>query len=241
MLRKTRGIVLHVTNYSETSIVAKIYTEEFGMQSYLVNGVRKQKAKFNNNIFQPLSLVDLVAYQKEGQGLKRISEISCNPQFAAIPYDIVKSSVAIFLNEVVYRCIREEEANAPMFDFLHNGICSLDVTETDCSAFHLYFLVQFSRFIGFFPNESAYADNCIFNLQEGCFQNKIPEHPCFLDQLLTKYFYLLMNSGFENYHLTDISHAHKIELLNALVMYFELHHTQGTQLKSHHVLHEVMS
>lgn len=241
MLRKTRGIVLHVTDYAETSLVVKIYTEDFGLQSYLINGVRKQKSKFKNNLFQPLNLVDLVAYHKEGQGLKRISEISVSPQFTSIPYDIVKSSVAIFLNEVIYRSIREEEKNKSLFDFLHNAIQILDLRTVDCSSFHLCFMIQFTRYLGFFPNGNYYEDQSIFNLQEGIFQLNTPPHPHFLNNHLSKYLYQLMQCSFENYHLAEINHSQKKELLNALVTYFELHHTHGTSLKSHHILHEVMN
>ena len=241
MLRKTRGIVLHVTDYAETSLVAKIYTEDFGLQSYLINGVRKQKAKFKNNLFQPLSLVDVVAYQKTGHGLKRISEISCHLQFASIPYDIVKSSVALFMNEIIYRSIREEEKNQNLFDFLHNAIQILDLRSVDCSSFHLYFMIQLTRYLGFFPNGNYYEDKSIFNMEEGNFQLEIPSHPNSINNQLTKHFYRLMNCSFENYHLAEINHGQKKELLNALVTYFELHHTHGSNLKSHHVLHEVMN
>lgn len=241
MLRKTRGIVLHVTDYAETSLVVKIYTEDFGLQSYLINGVRKQKSKFKSNLFQPLNLVNIVAYHKEGHGLKRISEISAHPQLTSIPYDIVKSSVAIFLNEVIYRSIREEEKNQTLFDFLHNAIRILDLRSVDCSAFHLCFMIQFTRYLGFFPNGNYFEEQSIFNLQEGTFQLSTPPHPHFLNNQLTKYLYRLMQCSFENYHLAEINHAQKKELLNALVTYFELHHTHGTSLKSHHVLHEVMN
>lgn len=241
MLRKTRGIILHVTDYAETSIVVKIYTEDFGLQSYLLNGVRKQKSKFKSNIFQPLTLVDLVAYHKSEHGLKRIAEISCDPQFTSIPYDMVKSSVGLFLNEVIYRSIREEEKNPGLFDFLHNAIQILDLRAVDCSAFHLFFMIQFTRYLGFFPNGNYYEDKSIFNLQDGNFQLGFPPHPHFLNNQLTKHFYRLMNSSFENYHLAEMNYQQKKEMLDALVTYFELHHTHGNHLRSHHVLHEIMN
>ena len=241
MLRKTRGIVLHVTDFAETSLVVKIYTEEFGMQSYLINGVRKPKAKFQSNLFQPLSLVDVVAYYKPGAGLKRISEIGCNPQHKSIPYDMVKTSVAIFINEVIYRSIREEEKNPDLFDFLFNTIQILDLRTVDCSAFHLFFMIQLSRYLGFFPNGNYYNEESLFNLQEGIFQKEIPPHSYFLNNKLTQYFYMLMNSSFDNYHCIQLSYTQKKELLNSLVLYFELHHTRGNNFKSHHVLHEVMN
>src|ERR1700682_5759184 len=120
MLHKTRGIVLHTTDYAESSLIVKIYTELYGMQSYLINSVRRPKAKINSNLFQPLTLVELVVYHKHTGNLQRLKEISSNPQLVSIPYFTVKTSVAMFLNEVIYYSIREEEANSDMFRFLFN-------------------------------------------------------------------------------------------------------------------------
>ncbi|MFI5220549.1 MAG: DNA repair protein RecO [Bacteroidia bacterium] len=242
MLRKTRGIVLQVTKFSESSIVTKIYTEEFGLQSYLMNGVRKHKAKFNSNIFRPLSLIDLVAYQKStNHGLKRIAEISCNHHFISIPYDVAKSSVAIFLNEIIYRSIREEEKNPSLFQFLQNAITILDLKTTDCSWFHLFFMIHFTKYLGYFPNSNYYENNFIFNLQDGIFQKDVPLHSHYLNNSLTKFLYRMMNSTFEDYHLAELNFRQKNELLSALVTYFEFHHTHGGHIKSHRVLHEVMN
>src|SRR3990172_7140574 len=122
MIYKTRGIVLHHIKYSETSVIAKIYTELFGLQSYLINGVRSQKAKVKANLLQPLSLVDMIVYHKEKKGLQRIRDVSGNPPLSSIPYDFPKSSVALFIAEILYKSIREEEANTNMFEFIFHSI-----------------------------------------------------------------------------------------------------------------------
>lgn len=241
MLRKTRGIILRVTHYAETSLIIKIYTEDFGMESYLINGVRKAKSRFKSNLFQHLSLVELVAYHKNGHGLKRISEITSHPQFSTIPYDVMKSSIAIFLNELIYRSIREEERNPPMFHFLHRAISVLDAGNVDCSLYHLFFMIRFTGYLGFFPSANYDESTGIFNMQEGVFQKNVPSHPYYLDHEQTKYFYILMKSDFENYHAVKMHSLQKKELLHALITYFELHHTSGSRLRSHHVLHEVMN
>ncbi|RZL99900.1 MAG: DNA repair protein RecO, partial [Pedobacter sp.] len=103
MLQKTRGIVLKTTLYSESSVVAQIFTEKFGIQSYLINGVKKPRAKISMNMLQPLHLVDMVVYHKNNQGIQRVSELRPAPVFSTIPYDIIKSTVTIFLNEVLYK------------------------------------------------------------------------------------------------------------------------------------------
>ena len=98
MLHKTRGIVFSYTEYRETSLIVKIYTELFGIQSYIVNGVRKKNAKLNVGWFQPLTLVELVVYHKERHGLQRISEIRPMPALRDIPFYVIKSAIVLFLN-----------------------------------------------------------------------------------------------------------------------------------------------
>ncbi len=110
MLVKTRGVVFHQLKYSETSLIVKIYTEEFGIQSYLVKGARAKKSRISTSLFQPLSLVELVAYRKERSNLHHIKEIKSLFHYTSISTDIIKSSICIFVNELLYRSIREEEA-----------------------------------------------------------------------------------------------------------------------------------
>ena len=100
MLHKTKGIVLRTTNYAETSVVAKIYTQKFGLQAYLINGVKKPKAKIPLNMLQPMHLLDMVVYHKPNGNMQRVKDVSSSPVLQTIPYDIVKSSIVIFLNEM---------------------------------------------------------------------------------------------------------------------------------------------
>ena len=96
MLHKTRGIVLKTTLYSESSVVAQIFTDKFGIQSYMINGVKKPKAKIRMNMLQPLHLVDMVVYHKPNSSIQRISELRPTPVFRTIPYDILKSTIMAF-------------------------------------------------------------------------------------------------------------------------------------------------
>lgn len=240
MLKKSRGIVLQVTDYAESSIIARIYTDAFGMQSYLVNSVRKAKPRFNANLFQPLTLVQLVAYQRAGKTLHRISEISCEPHYSTIPYDFVKSTLALFLAEVLVKSIKEEEANERLFNFLFHAFQILDLKSTDCSRFHFFLMGQLTRYLGFFPHGEFNKATTIFNLQDGIFQQSKPLHPYFIDGLPALHFYEMLNAGFDNYQTIVLNKAEKTALLHALVMYFELHLGHGLKINSHHILEEVM-
>jgi DNA repair protein RecO (recombination protein O) len=241
MNQKTRGIILQTTNYSETSLVVKIYTEQHGLGSFIVSGVRSKNSRFKSNIFQPLSLVELVAAGKPGHTMKRISEVQLAPPFSGIPGDIVKSSIALFLAEVIYRSIREEEPNVALFGFLHNSIQMLDLSQENCSRFHIYFMIRLSRHLGFFPHGDCTPGVSIFDLQEGLFTRNLPVHDRFLDQRHAGQLFRLMHSDFDSYREIIPDGASARTLLKAMVTYFEIHHTHGNPIKSHTVLEEVLN
>lgn len=149
MLIKTRGLVLSYIKYRETSIIARVYTERRGLQTYIVNGVRKAKPPGRIALFQPFTLLDLVAYQSRTGGITRLSEFRCAEQFSSIPYDVRKGSVVLFLSEMVSRTVFEEEENEPLFTFLHDSILAFDRQIVGYENFALIFLLQLAAYLGF--------------------------------------------------------------------------------------------
>lgn len=241
MLHKTRGIVLHTTDYSETSIVAKVYTEAFGMQSYLVNSVRSRKARFRPSLFQPLSLLEMVVYHKERGGLQRISEIRNVPQYREIPFDPVKSSMLLFLNEMLYKCVREEEPNSALFEYLFNSLQVLDLQSPASRDFHLLFLIRLARYLGFYPSGAYSEETPVFNLQEGDYQSGIPAHPFYLRGPESAYFSKLIESSSDLSSEIEMPLEVKRELIDRTIEYYRLHIEGFGELKSHKVLESVWS
>jgi DNA repair protein RecO (recombination protein O) len=241
MLHKTRGIVFQVTDFGETSVVAKIYTELFGLQGFLVNSVRKKNAKVKQHVLHPLSLVDLVVYHKERKGLHRVAEVRSSPALQNIPFNIIKNSVTLFLDEVLCKSIREEEPNQQLFDFLFHSIQLLDVQSPVNNDFHLCFLVQLTKYLGFFPAENFSGEEKFFNLREGVFQDEPPGHMNYMDAGLSEIFSLLLQSSLDFSSRLSAPVAQKRKLMEKLLEYYRLHLTGFTEVKSLKVLEEVWS
>ncbi len=241
MGQKTRAIILHTTEYSSSSVVVKAYTEQFGAQSYIAGGVRKIRSKHSMNFFQPLSLVEVVAVNKNNSGMSRITDIAWAPHFNNIPNDMVRTSIALFLAEVLYRSIKEEEKNPTLFEFLHNSIQMLDAEFADCSKFHLACLIQLTKHLGFYPHGKYVSGSTCFDLREGVFTASSPLHQEFITPEIAGYLNAFVKEGYANYKEIQINNSRKRQLLNALVMYYELHQTHGVAIRSHKVLNEIMS
>ncbi len=151
MLEKTHGIVLGFTRYSETSIICRIFTKKFGLNSYIINGVR-QKSKTSARkmaLYQPLTILDLVIYYKENKGLLRISDSSIEHAFKSLPFEPKKSSIALFLTEILRKALQEEGANEELFTFLTESVIFLDNVEIEYENFHVQFLLKLIPFLGF--------------------------------------------------------------------------------------------
>jgi len=241
MLHNTPGIVLHQVKYSESSVIAKIYTELFGLQSYMIRGIRSKKSKIKSALLQHLTLVDLVVYHKTKSNIHNIKEIKIAYPFQTIPYNISKSSIAVFINEILYHVIKEEEANSDLFKFLFNSLQILDLRESHYANFHYLFLIQLSKYLGFYPKNNFSATNNNFNLEEGNFTNQKGPENLYLTVPYSTYIYELTSSSFENLGAININSAHKNQLLEFLLNYYRMHLPVTLNIKSHHVLQTVLN
>ena len=149
MIHKTKGVVFRFTRYGETSIIVTIFTELFGLQSYMVNGIRSKNARNKIALYQPLTLLNLVVYHRESANIERIREASLLYPYRTLTSDIRKSTLAIFLTELMNKTIREESHTSAMFSFIAESLVTLDELEKGYENFHLIFMLRLARNLGF--------------------------------------------------------------------------------------------
>ena len=240
MLHKTRGIVFKTTDYGESSVIVQIFTEKFGLQSYMVNGAKKPKAKISRNMLQPLHLLDMVVYHKETGNVQRIKELKNSPMLQTLPYDVIKSSVAMFLNEVLYKAIKQQSADEHLFDFVFSAIEWLDNQTDGLANFHLLFLIRLTRYLGFYPDRYLAGEADYFDLKNGIFSKYKPESVLYLSPPHTQNFTALLQSTFENITDVKLSNDDRRYLISKLLEYYALHIEGFGNIRSHEVLEEVL-
>ena len=241
MLHKTKGIVLKTTDYAENSVIAKIFTQKFGLQSYLIKGVKKPKAKIRLNMLQPLHILDLVGYHKPNGTIQRISDARSEPILQTIPYDIIKSSLVLFINEVIYKSLKQEHEEPILFEFIAKSIELLDQTENGVANFHLIFLMKLTRFLGFYPDMSNADTSAFFDLKNGIFVNHQPLHLSFIEtQQMANWLQILRNS-MDDFLAVKLSSASRKYLLQKVIAYYTLHIESFGEVKSLAILEEVLS
>ena len=240
MLHKSRGIILKSTHYSESSLVVHIFTEKFGIQSYLLQGVRKNKSKIRTSMIQPLHLVQMVVYHKENGGLQRISELRNDPLLNNLSTDVIKTSVSMFICELLYQTLKEQPSDEEQFNFIFNAIELLDLTELSVANFHLWFMLKYSKYVGFYPQILS-KNHKYFDLKNAQFVDSIPEHPLFMNEQCSFIMLQFMQSRFDEIMSIKINAEYRRQILMDLIRYYEWHLPGFKGLKSHHVLEEVLS
>ncbi len=239
MLATTEGIVLHFIKYGESSLIATIFTRDFGRQSFILNAARSKNSKNKAGILQPLFLVDLVAYEKQTRDVQRIKEIKTCQTYQNIPFDIIKSTQAIFLAEILYKTINEQESYPEMFAFIQNALLYFDLMEKGTSNFHLWFLFRLTEYLGFMPDTSHVGFEAWFDLRKGAVVPFEPSHPMFMNKEATQYFLKL--AVLKIYELANFRISGKIRdyLLSQLIEYYQLHFDTLGEVKSLKVLREL--
>ena len=183
-LNHTKGIVLRTVKYGETSLIVAVFTEKFGVQSYLVNGVRisTKKGSGKANLFQPSAILEMVVYHNELKQLQRLREFKWAHLYQHILSDVRKNAVALFMVELLTKCLKQPEANSELYDFAEDAFLRLDKSsDTTTANFPLFFALHLPVFFGLRIHDNYSDDRCFLDLQEGAFVRQQPAHPHFLE------------------------------------------------------------
>ena len=240
MYQKMTGIVLHTLKYNDTSNIVEIYTREGGRSSFLVKVPRSRKSGVRSVLFQPLAMVELEAEIRPNSSLHRIREAKAFYPFQSLPYHPYKSSIAMFLAEFLYRALKEEASNEPLFAYLIHSIRWLDECEGRSFAnFHLVFLMRLSRFLGLYPNVDDYTTGCYFDMLNACFTPLLPQGGAYLQPDEAARIRLLLRMNYETMHLFGMNRTERNRCLTVINDYYRLHLPDFPILRSLDVLKEL--
>lgn len=238
-LIQTKGIALFQRKYSESSITAALYTEAHGRQTFYVAGARKPRSSVRSSLFAPLAILDIQQYRNEKGGLQKIKEAHLVYPLHDIRMDIVKSSITLFLAELLSQVLREEHANEPLFAYIEHSVHLLDQLHDGAANFHLIFMLELSRFLGFAPLDNYSPAQPLFDMHNGCFvpaqtASTMPAHTSLLLAQLQKH-------SLRTIADLQLSHIQRTALLALLIDFYRWHIQGMHDLQSLEVLTSVFS
>lgn len=237
MLQKTKAVALHCIKYSDTAVIATLYTETSGRASFLVPVSRSRKAVVKPVLFQPLALVEVDFADRPHSALGRVKDARLFHPFSTLCTHPHKMPIALFLAEFLYRAVREESENRPLFAYIVHSIEWLDACREGFSNFHLVFLMRLTRFLGIYPNADDYREGDCFDLLNACFTPLRPEaHPYCLEPGEAARLRQLLRMDYGTMRLFSMSRAERARCLEVILDYYRLHLPDFPELKSLDVL-----
>jgi len=232
MLHKTRAIILACVKYGDTSLIVHAYTEKFGRQSYMIKGGRSKKSRTKLNLFQPLFLLDMNVSHRDGKNLQMIKEAQFSETTLHLNFDAHKNPLVLFLAEVLSKVLKEEECDTQLFDFLAHHITYLLQVDEIPRAYHLNFLLNLTRFLGFYPHDNWSELNLFFDLDNAVFVSLENRHAHCLDRNVSYSFHQLLQTQLSLLDQIDLSSEELKLLLRGILNIYALHSPGFTKLKS---------
>ncbi len=239
MMIKTRAIVLNSIKFGESKVIIDLFTQQKGFLSFLVRVPKSSKSKIKIQFFQPLSILELEFDFRLNSKLQYISDVRLALPFTSIPFDSYKLSISLFLSEFLSYSLRNEQENSSLYSFLENSILWLDVVTGQFANFHLVFMFNLSRFLGFYPNVDNYSCGSFFDLQEGDFCEFAPLHRFFLKSSDSAFILSLVRLSYNTMHLCKMTRTDRNHCTEVILLYYRLHIPGFPELKSFSILKEL--
>ena len=235
----TRALVFSALKYAEADLIVTCFTEDYGLKTYLLRGILKsRKGKLRTSLFQPLTLLQLEAFHKDKGTLERISEAKVLQAYQSLHTEVVKSSIVMFLAEMLKNSIKEEESNPDLFEYITSALQWLDLHDAVAN-FHLLFLLKLTTYLGFYPDTSN-SELPYFNLMEGNFQNRLIGGYCQEGEVVEtiKGFFGI---NFDALIQKKTTKNQRFGALNLLLLYYQLHLQGYKKPKSLLVLNQLFN
>lgn len=235
MLLSTKGIVFKTIKFQETSLIVKIFTMSHGLQTFMVKGIRSTKANGKAGIFQPGMLLDIVMNYQESKQFNHLREYRSLVVYSTVMDDVRKSSVLMFLIEVLAQCIEENSEDERLYTFIEQSLVNFDQDAFDPD-FHLHFLLEFMKHLGIYPRGRQSSSLLYFNIKEGEFTDRLlsKEFICSADDSS------LLDSVLSN-QPPPLKRADRQKLTRLILDYFGFHMENFKGVKSLSILEAVLS
>lgn len=237
---KTEGIVLQSLRYGDTSLIVKVFTRQHGMKSYMLKGAYNHSSKNRAALFQNLNVISYVEVNTpKSNNLNYLKDAQLATVYHSLPFVMNKSAIMMYVSELLSKTITEQEQNEALYDFIVSSLQWLDLVEHDYAIFPLFFTLELSRYLGFYPKSNHQPGFC-FDMMEGAFAHDYPLHPYYFDAELSALLAGLLNVGIDEASRRPLRLSQRRELLDGLIIFMRLHAPVMRDFHSHEVLKTVL-
>ena len=237
---KIEGIVLQSLRYGDTSLIVKVFTRQYGMKSYMLKGAFNRGSKNRAALFQNLNIISYVEVNSpKSHSLNYLRDAQIALVYHSLPFVMNKSAIMMYVSELLSKTITEQEQNQALYDFIVSSLQWLDLVEQNYASFPLFFTLELTRHLGFYPKANHQAGFC-FDMMEGAFAHDYPLHPYYFDAEMSDLLSHLLNVGIDEACCQPLRLSQRRELLDGLIVFMRLHAPVMRDFHSHEVLKSVL-
>ena len=238
MLITTRAIVLKSLKYGESSLICDFLTEQQGLLTGIIGGVRKAKSRNSAGLVQPSSLIDVTLYYNREKEMHRVKEYKPTHVFRHIPFEVPRIAISQFMVELIKKSVRELEQNLPLFEYCFRSILEVDRDEVELRYSAIAFALGLTRFLGFYPQNNWSEDYCYFNLLEGGFSDTYLSTVESLDLDSSQSLYRLLTIVEQEQEL-NFTNSERELLLDGILTYYRFHVEQFGKMNTPQIYHDI--
>ena len=237
---KIQGVVLQSIRYGDTSLIVKVFTREYGLRSYMVKGAFNRGSNNRAALFQNLHFIQYVEAGKPNKGsLHYLKDVQLSLVYQSIPLVMNKSAILMYVSELLSKTLTEEAPNTTLFDFVHRSMQWLDLVEEGYANFPLFFTLELTRHLGFYPKANHQEGWC-FDMMEGSFAHDVPLHPYYLGADDAALLALMLDLGIDDTCRLALANQQRRTMLDVLITFMRLHAPVMNDFHSHEVLQTVL-
>lgn len=237
---KIQGVVLQSLRYGDSSLIVKVLTRNAGLRSYMVKGALNHGAKNRTALFQSLNIIQYVEAGKPSTAaLGYLKEVQLSCVYQSLPFEMNKRAVMLYVSELLSKMLTGQEQNVELYDFVVQSLQWLDLVESHYANFPLYFTLELTRYLGFYP-QMNHLDRDYFDMMEGSFVRSCPVHPYYFEPEMAHVFNALLGLGIDEACRLPLPVEQRRDLLEGIIVFMRLHAPLMNGFRSHEVLKEVL-
>ena len=237
MLISTPAIVLNTIPYGDTSVIAHLFSLQRGLLGVIIKGARGNKKSRKQAILQVLTIVEIHINLRENKDLHFLKEIRLLHPYTGIPFSTPKTAQALFIAELLRKSIKEEEKNVDLYEFITNSLMFLDESTRELPAFHLKFMLDLSKHLGFYPENNFDEKHPYFQFTDGVFHHSFGD-TCLVAEA-SHDIHRLMNCSFSDLENFSLRREQRKVLLRNLMLFYLWHMPSFKELQTPDVLEDV--
>ena len=168
MVVEDEVIVLRTLKYGDNKLVVHAFGRETGRTAIIAYGMKGGRKTPMARITVPMAHLRVAI--KDGKGeMGRLVRAEMAKTRPDIYTDDDKRAVALFLADILWHSLGQQQGSSDLFDWLSRSLDLLDTTKHGVANIHLAIMWQLMGKLGFAPCMDGYEEGSRFDLMEGRF------------------------------------------------------------------------